>query len=414
MLEEPIDLSIIIPVYNHEAYIKQCLETIMYNLPNNSEIIIIDDCCTDNSIEIVKEFHSDKVKIFRNEKNMGCAYSLNKALKLARGKYIGTNNSDDFVENGFYKKMLTVAQKTNADVVCANIADYNDETREIVYSKISNKNLYMDTVSQKFDFSVQEMEIDAKLILGHWTASSASTKIIKRELLEKYPYIGSKANDLTAIYPIMAEAKKVIYMPQLYMFYRQVPNSLSRRNSIEEYNSVVETIVDTMKRLEKIENAEQKIEILFFNNCLNYFMNVLCEIPNTETKISTMKYFITKMKEYRINIFSNMKQSDYFITFLIHNQINEKTYELLEEEELVDFLIRRKIDILVKNNELFMKDNYKLNQMVIKLEEENTRQNTEISLLKNQINLIKQSTSWKITKPIRMLKNLINCIRRHK
>ena len=262
MLKEPIDLSIIIPVYNHEAYIKQCLETIMYNLPDNSEIIIIDDCCTDKSIEIVKQFNSDKIKIYRNEKNMGCAYSLNKAIKLAEGKYIGTNNSDDFVETGFYKKMLTVAKETDADVVCANIADYNESTKEIMYSKISNKNLYIDTIKEKFDFSVQEMEVEAELLLGHWTASSASTKIIRRELFEKYPYIGSKANDLTAIYPIMAEAKKIIYMPQLYMFYRQVPNSLSRRNSIEEYNSVVETIVETMKRLEKIENAEQKIEIL--------------------------------------------------------------------------------------------------------------------------------------------------------
>ena len=69
MLKEPIDLSIIIPVYNHEAYIKQCLETIMYNLPDNSEIIIIDDCCTDKSMEIVKQFNSDKIKIYRNEKN---------------------------------------------------------------------------------------------------------------------------------------------------------------------------------------------------------------------------------------------------------------------------------------------------------------------------------------------------------
>ena len=231
MLKETLDLSIIIPVYNHEKYIKKCLETIMYDLPESSEIIIVDDCSTDNSIEIVKNLNSDKIRIYKNEKNMGCAYSLNRALDLARGKYIGTSNSDDFVDKGFYKKMIEIAKQMQADVVCANIADYNDVTKEIVYNKIDIGNLFLDIAEQKMDFSEKAIEVNAGILLGHWTASSASTKIIKKELFEKYKYVGSKANDLTAIYPIMAEAKKIIYMPELYMYYRQVPNSLSRRNS---------------------------------------------------------------------------------------------------------------------------------------------------------------------------------------
>lgn len=387
-----MDLSIIIPVYNHEKYIKQCLESIIYDLPQNTEIIIIDDGSTDNSIKIIEEIHSDKIKIFKNEKNMGCAYSLNKAMTLAKGKYIGTNNSDDFVEKGFYKQMLTVAKETDADVVCANIADYNDSTKEIVYNKIDLGNLFIEATKQKFDFKKKAIEVKADLLLGHWTASSASTKIIKKDLLKKYKYIGTKANDLTVVYPIMAEAKKVIYMPQLYMFYRQVPNSLSRRNSEIEYNSVIETIIETMKRLEKINEAHDKIEILFFNNGLSYFINVLCEIANENVRISTMKYFINQMKHYRKNIFTDMKKSKYFSTFLKQNQITEKIYDLIEEEALIDFLIKHKLDILIKNNNLLKIDN---------------------EVLKDEIDDIKKSTSWKITKPIRNLKDFINYIRRH-
>lgn len=422
MLDKPIDLSIVIPVYNHEKYIKQCIETIVYDLPENTEIIIIDDCSTDKSIEIAKTFNLDKIKIFKNEKNMGCAYSLNRAMSLAKGKYIGTNNSDDFVEKGFYKQMLTVAQETAADVVCANIADYNDLTKEVIYNKIDSRNLFIDTTNQRIDTSAKAVEVKADLLLGHWTASSASTKIIKRELFEKYKYVGSKANDLTAIYPIMAEAKKVIYMPQLYMFYRQVPNSLSRKSSEDEYNSVVETIIETMKRLEKVENvnANEIIEILFFNNCLNYFKNVLCEINNTEIKVSTMKYFIEKMKDYRKNIFTEMKKSKYFPTFLNQNQISETTYDLLEKEDLIDFLIKHKLDIISRDNEIVMKDNYNLNQMVVTLEEERKKLNKENVHLKennivlqNEIENIKKSTSWKITEPIRKLKTTVNHIRRH-
>ena len=96
-----MDLSVIIPIYNHEQYIQKCLETILDDFPENSEIIIIDDVCTDKSIEIIESLHSPYIKIIHNEKNMGCAYNLNKGIEVAQGKYIGINYSDDFVEKGF-------------------------------------------------------------------------------------------------------------------------------------------------------------------------------------------------------------------------------------------------------------------------------------------------------------------------
>lgn len=419
MSDNLMDLSIIIPVYNHEKYIKKCLETILYDLPENTEIIIIDDYSTDNSIDIVRTFNSDNIKIIQNKKNMGCAYSLNKALNFAKGKYIGTNNSDDFVEKGFYKQMLIEAKKTNADIVCANIADYNDSTNEAIYNKIEYRNLYIDTINQKINFDKNAIEVDVNLLLGHWTASSASTKIIKKELLEKYKYIGSKANDLTTIYPIMAEAKKVIYMPQLYMFYRQVPNSLSRRNTEEEYNSVVDTIVETIKRLERINNSKEKIEILFFNNCLSYFLNVLCEIPDTDIKISTMNQFISQIKYYNKNIFNDMKKSKYFPTFLKQNNIKESTYDLLDKEDVIGFQFKYKNDSISEKNEMYLKEICELNQIVEQLEKErikiaeiNYELNEKNIALKNEIENIKKSTSWKITKPIRMLKLMVSNIGR--
>ena len=284
--------------------------------------------------------------------------------------------------------------------------------KEIVYNKIDIGNLFLDIAEQKMDFSEKAIEVNAGILLGHWTASSASTKIIKKELFEKYKYVGSKANDLTAIYPIMAEAKKIIYMPELYMYYRQVPNSLSRRNSEEEYNSVIDTIVETMKRMESISNSKDKIEILFFNNCLSYFLYVLCQIKDSDVKLSTMKYFIKQIKKYKEKIFKEMKESQIFSVFLKHNRINEATYDLLDEENLIDFLIKSKLDLLVVNNEIYEKQNYDLNKLVTTLAEEKQQLISDIEMLRNELEDIKQSTSWKITKPIRKLKFVVNNIRR--
>lgn len=413
-----MDLSIVIPVYNHEKYVKKCLETILEELPERTEIIIVDDCSTDNSLDVIKSIKSEHIKIICNEKNMGCAYSLNRAIGLAKGEYIGTNNSDDFVERGFYKKLLEVAQRENADVACANIADYYNETERIIYNKIEERNIYLNSIDKKIDFfNIKDIEVKAEVLLGHWTASSASTKIIRKELFDRYPYIGSKANDLTTIYPIMAEAEKIIYIPNLYMFYRQVPNSLSRRNTNDEYNSVIDSIVLSMKRMEKINNSNSKIELLFFNNCLSYFINVLCEIKDVDIKIATMKYFINKITEYRPNVFTEMKKSKFFPVFLKQNCIVESTFDLIGQRNLIDFLIQRKLDILISNNSKLSNCNNDLNRIISTLQIEQNNLLLKIQdienineELKNEMNKIKNSTSWKITKPIRDFKLTLNKI----
>ena len=83
--------SFIIPVFNVENYIIQCVESIINQTYNNFEIILIDDNSKDNSLKIVSEIektHKDKIKILKNAKNVGAGASRNKGLKIASGEYI--------------------------------------------------------------------------------------------------------------------------------------------------------------------------------------------------------------------------------------------------------------------------------------------------------------------------------------
>ena len=367
-----MDLSVIIPIYNHEQYIKKCLETILEDFPSNSEIIIIDDVCTDKSIEIIENLHSPYIKILHNEKNMGCA------IEAAQGKYIGINYSDDFVEKGFYKKMLDTAIEQDADVVCANIADYDEKNETISYNDITVGNLYYGVNKEKIQLKEEPFQVPAGFLLGHWTASSASTKIIKKQYYEKYKFSGSKANDIPAIYPIMAAANKIIYYPKLYLFYRKVENSLSRANDQASYNSVAESIIKTFELLDEI-NAKEEKEVLFFNNCMDYLFYVLSSIPDTNQKIQSITYFVETLQKNDFTIFENMKKSKLYAKYIKKNKIEEKVYDLLNEKKVIDFIIELEKKRIIENKELCFQAERN------ELQNEKNAQAKELALLKTQL-----------------------------
>lgn len=88
-------VSIIMPVFNSEKYLKKAIESILNQTYENIELIIIDDNSSDGSIDIINSFNSKKIKFFQNQKNMGVSAARNKAIDLSNGKYLALMDSDD-------------------------------------------------------------------------------------------------------------------------------------------------------------------------------------------------------------------------------------------------------------------------------------------------------------------------------
>ena len=88
-------VTIIMPSYNASKYIQTSINSIQNQTYSNWELIVVDDCSTDNTIEIVKKFNDSRIRLYVNEKNSGAAISRNKALREAKGKWIAFLDSDD-------------------------------------------------------------------------------------------------------------------------------------------------------------------------------------------------------------------------------------------------------------------------------------------------------------------------------
>lgn len=138
--QKSILISVIIPVYNVEEYIDKCIESVVKQTHNNIEIIIVDDCSTDNSGVIIDKWAEKDPRIIsiHNNKNIGVNNTRNIALDIAKGDYISFVDSDDWVEPSLCEIALMTAVRHKADIVCFGYFHVNTNGEK--YSSMTTKN----------------------------------------------------------------------------------------------------------------------------------------------------------------------------------------------------------------------------------------------------------------------------------
>ena len=106
-------VSVIMPNYNGEKYLKETVESVLNQTYKNWELVFVDDCSKDNSLELIKSFQDERIKIFKNEKNSGAAKTRNKAIREAKGKWIAFLDSDDLWMPNKLEKQLAFMEENN-------------------------------------------------------------------------------------------------------------------------------------------------------------------------------------------------------------------------------------------------------------------------------------------------------------
>ena len=111
-------VSIVTPVHNDGEYVKQTIESVLHQTHKNWELLIVDDCSTDNSVEIIRSFSDPRIRLFRNEANMGAAYSRNLAMREAKGDYIAFLDGDDWWAPNKLERQLAFMNERKCDFSC--------------------------------------------------------------------------------------------------------------------------------------------------------------------------------------------------------------------------------------------------------------------------------------------------------
>ena len=124
-------LSIIVPVYKVEQYLPRCLDSILAQTFTDFELILIDDGSPDNCGVIMEEYASRDSRIITiHQENKGVSAARNAGLRIAKGKYIGFVDSDDWIDPEFYERMITAGEAEKAEVICSPIIRYEESGKQ--------------------------------------------------------------------------------------------------------------------------------------------------------------------------------------------------------------------------------------------------------------------------------------------
>ena len=176
-------ISIIIPVYQVEEYLKQCIESVLHQTYSNLEIILVDDGSADRSPKICDEYAAKdkRVKVI-HKKNGGLVSARKAGIQIATGELIGYVDSDDWIDNYMYEAMLRKMQNCNADVIATDnieeFPEYSVEERNYIEAGIYSGKKLVNEVFRKL------LYVPAT---GHWGISANCwNKLFKREIVYRH------------------------------------------------------------------------------------------------------------------------------------------------------------------------------------------------------------------------------------
>lgn len=232
-------ISVVIPLYNTEKYIGECLESLLAQSFKNFEIVIVNDCSTDASVEIVQSYlpkFDGRLTLAHTETNSGGAsLPRNKAVKLAQGKYIFFADADDMLTSTALEEMFKLAEIHGAEVIyCERYMDLIDNaTNSRVTSQQSGK-LVDKPIFQSEDLKERLKDILQRDIWGApWSKFVRRDFLIENELF--FPNV-FPCEDYLWTLTLYFYAKKFLRVPNVTYLWRQTKNSTTRREKTPQQN----------------------------------------------------------------------------------------------------------------------------------------------------------------------------------
>ncbi len=285
-------ISIIVPIYNVEKYLKKCVESILNQTYKNIEVILINDGSTDNANEICLELEKNDQRVkYISTKNKGVCHARNEGLLIATGEYITFVDADDYIEPNMYEEMIKDIEKNNADIgICGY--DTGDTTKEKTLEKKifdreeAIKNLFNDNSYRGFLWN----------------------KVYKKEVLydeEKNIKLFDERlkilEDLVYNYDIFNKINKVIYNHKKFYHYIQRESSVlntkfskARLTTLIALDILIEKIQD-----EYIKN-ELKIHYLRSASHSLYYLK-----KDKKNNLDIIKKLRKAKKKYKTDIICN-------------------------------------------------------------------------------------------------------------
>ncbi len=285
---EPL-ITVIVPVYNVEAYLPRCVESIIKQTYHNIEIILVDDGSTDNSGSLCDEFaKKDKRILVIHQKNAGISAARNSALDLAKGEYIAFIDSDDYISEHMISTLYEKLEQTKADMAICNYHKWLENEEKLLKSKLSIDDKVV-TKEEAFEFLFCE-ELSVFMPVA-WN------KLYRRKLWQELRYPKGRCHeDEYVIHHVLEGCSRVAIVPEEMYYYRIRSGSIMATRAISASRDFVNSLLDRRSFFE--EKGYKELERRQREQCIRL---ILWECKKRNNMDSDTKKFIYEMsKEVRI------------------------------------------------------------------------------------------------------------------
>lgn len=316
-------VSVIIPVYNVEKYLKKCLDSIIKQTLEDIEIIVVNDGSPDNSQSIIDEYaKKDKRIIPIIQENGRQGKARNTGLKIAKGEYISFVDSDDYLELNMLEKMYNEAKNNDSDIViCGHYVCYEDSNKKEI--AIINDNLVQDTINNKHNKLLN--------IIAPWCKLCKKDLIIDNEItfMEKIYY-----EDLAFSLKILALANKISFVNEpLYNYIVREGSTMTSSNLVRNLD-IITAFDDAIKYFKKHNLYKKYYQELEFLAIDNIYISTIVRIVRSKATNQEKMDIIKKLLNFMNDNFSSYKKNIHIKELsknrkLIYKLINLKQYWLI-------------------------------------------------------------------------------------
>ena len=282
-------VSVIVPIYKVEKYIKKCIDSLVNQTYKNLEIILVDDGSPDKCGEICDEYAKidKRIKVL-HKKNGGLSDARNKGVEVATGKYVAFVDSDDYVENDYIEYLLELLKRYDADI--SIILPYKVDERYIDNRKNKKEKIVVYEKEDALITMLYQKEFD----------NAAWGKLYKKNIVNgiEFPF-GKLYEDIGTTYKYLLKSNKIVYSNKEKYFYLQRSDSIMGKPfKIKDMDYIYQSEI-----LMKDKNITQnkKIEKAAICRYLNANFSVLLKAKKSDNK-EIIKEIKRNIKEKRLEV----------------------------------------------------------------------------------------------------------------
>ncbi|GEM_PF-6269255 len=248
----PKKLSILVPSYNVEKYVIECLESIETQLTNECEVIVYDDASTDNTVDTIKNssiYKTPNFSLVLGPQNKGLSFARNTLRTMASGEYLWFFDSDDKILDGAIDKILSIIHTSNVDIILFNFNFWYEDPAEQILCTQTEQRPYVGVSGEHRTNHVSAFSACLRSNNLH-----AHSKVYHRDIFREetdFP-VGQIFEDISVVPLLMSLSKSVCYIDEPLYAYRQRPGSIISNMKAADEVKPLKAILDLKTRYEEV------------------------------------------------------------------------------------------------------------------------------------------------------------------